>query len=124
MLLASITNPLAGASSIAVPDDLKRRLVSWITDPAHPSRAVRFSETAAREALRIAKYRLKSALEELEAGSVLVRFSDLGGGRFRGWGMRGALPPRRTLADLLALVEATPEPGVTERPRSGRRAAA
>jgi hypothetical protein len=101
---------------------LQERLLAWLRDPEAPGRALHFAEREARAALKTSLSKVTRACEQLEEAGLLVRLVENTGERHRGWGLRGAVPPRRTLAELLRLVDAAPAP--TEAPRPGVKSAA
>lgn len=101
---------------------LADRLLAWADDAAFPTRALRFSERAAREALGGSPRSIAHACALLERRGALVRRLDAIGGRHRGWSRPGVIVERKTLADLLRLVESAPEPA--QAGRAGRKSAA
>lgn len=102
---------------------LRLRVLEWLFDSAHPNRRFRFSETALRISMGVSMSHIKSVLRELELAGQIARIPEAIGSRYRGWACLGAVTPRRTLAELVDLVQQAPCPLETEQ-RAGRKSAA
>ncbi len=99
---------------------LRDDLLAWIRSAEHPGRALHFSATAAVRAMRCSPWKLHEVTRDLVDSGVLVRFDEARGTRHRGWGLRGSVPPRRSLAELLPLIASAPTPHEGEGRRRGK----
>lgn len=117
---AGATSTISAMPAPIIPHSaLRGALLAWIAES--PERAFCFAATVAARELRVSLPRLKQLLSELQAEGVLEQRTALSTGRELGWGVLGAVRPRRTLAHLLEIVASVP--AATERGRRGRRPA-